>query len=389
MEQLAAPPGLKGLLVADTAIGSVRGHDGFYHYRQYDATDLARHQTFEAVCHLLLDGELPDQRQEATMRSELGRARRVSSNLIATLEPFIGGEFGGVVGGGNATPAALTPVAALRAALALVVDDTPIIDLTPTQRRAAVVQAIGAVPTIVAGVHRLERGQPPLESDPGLSHSTDFLRLVTGATPNPRLARAIETYLMLTVDHGFNASTFTARVVASTGTGVSGAIGAALAALTGPLHGGAPSRVLDMLDDIGNPADTETWARRQLDAGAKIMGFGHAVYRADDPRSTLLKEVAIGLGGELVERAEEVESRMLAFLAAWKPEATIVTNVEFYAAVVMHLAGLPQEVFTPTFATSRVVGWGAHLLEQAMDNKIIRPSARYVGPAPGPHRVTR
>jgi len=168
-------------------------------------------------------------------------------------------------------------------------------------------------------------------------------------------------------------------VITSTGAGVGSAFSGAIGALSGPLHGGAPSRVLDMIDAIGDPANTEAWAQAELDAGRKLMGFGHAVYRADDPRSTLLKEVAVGLGGNLVERAQQIEDRMLRFLATWKPNATIVTNVEFYAAVVMHLAGLDQDMFTPTFTTSRVVGWGAHLLEQAANNKIMRPKARYVG----------
>ncbi len=375
MSQQIAPPGLKGLIVADTEIGSVRGTEGYYHYRQFDAVELARHHTFEAVTHLLLDGELPERGQESVMRAQLGTARRVDTAVLDALAPFARAQ-------GLNGQATLTPMAALRAAVSLAVDDTAVIDLTPQERRQAVIRAIGTVPTILAGWHRMISGKSPLDPDPGLSHATDYLRMTTGATPNPRLARAVETYLMLTADHGFNASTFTARVAVSTGTGVSGAICAAVAALAGPLHGGAPSRVLDMLDDISDPANTESWARRQLEAGRKIMGFGHAVYRAEDPRSDLLKEVATGLGGEIVERANDVEERMLAFLAGWKPNAIIVTNVEYYAAIVMHLAGIPQEMFTPTFTTSRVVGWGAHLLEQSADNKIMRPSARYTGPAP-------
>ncbi len=370
MSQMIAPPGLKGLIVADTAVGSVRGDEGYYHYRQYDAARLARHHTFEAIAHLLIDGDLPEGGQESVMRSQLGTARRVKPRVFDAVAPF------------SQDSPPLSAMAALRAALSLATDDRPVIDLSPAERREAALQAIGAVPTILAGWHRLTSGHQPLNADPGLSHAADYLRMITGATPNPRLARAVETYLMLTADHGFNASTFTARVAISTGTGVNGAICAAVAALAGPLHGGAPSRVLDMLDDIGPVANTERWAQHQLETGNKIMGFGHAVYRADDPRSDLLKEVATGLGGELVDRAIEVEDRILRFLAQWKPEATIVTNVEFYAAVVMHLAGIPQEMFTPTFTTSRVVGWAAHLLEQAAGNKIIRPSARYVGPEP-------
>ncbi|MEM7274599.1 MAG: citrate/2-methylcitrate synthase [Actinomycetota bacterium] len=368
IDERIAPPGLKGLVVADTTIGSVRGEEGYFHYRALDALEVARHQTFEGAAHLLIDGTVPDAAQEASMRSELARARRIDGRIFDALAPFVGPE--------------LSPMAGLRAGLALVVDDTPTIDLSPSERRRIAIEAAGAVPTILAGLHRIGQGLAPLEADPGLGHASDYVRLVTGATPSPRNARAVETYLLLTADHGFNASTFTTRVVTSTGAGISGALSSAVAALSGPLHGGAPSRVLDMLDDIGDPAATERWAEARLAAGEKLMGFGHAVYRADDPRSLLLREVAIGLGGELVERALEIEDRMLRHLAAWKPDATIVTNVEFYAAVVMHLAGIPQEMFTPTFATSRAVGWVAHLLEQADNNKIMRPKARYVGPEP-------
>ncbi|MGI9596342.1 MAG: citrate/2-methylcitrate synthase [Acidimicrobiales bacterium] len=367
-DELIAPPGLKGLVVADTMIGSVRGAEGFYHYRDHDAIEIARHQTFEGAAHLLIDGALPTAAEESLFRAELARARMVDPRLFAVLAPFAGPE--------------LSPTAGLRAALSLIVDDTPTIDLSPTERRAIAVGAAGAVPTILAGLHRLGEGEAPLDADPGLGHASDFVRMVTGATPSPRLARAVETYLLLTADHGFNASTFTTRVVTSTGAGIGSILTGAVGALSGPLHGGAPSRVLDMFEAIGDPANTEAWARAELGAGNKLMGFGHAVYRAEDPRSLLLREIAQGLGGELVERAIEIEERMLRLLDDWKPGATLVTNVEYYAAVVLHLAGLPQEMFTPAFTTSRVVGWVAHLLEQASNNKIMRPKARYVGPEP-------
>lgn len=367
-EPMIAPPGLKGLVVADTAIGSVRGSEGFFHYRHLDALEVARHQTFEGAAHLLVDGTVADGAQESAMRSALAKGRRVDPGVFTALQPFVG--------------PGLSPMAGLRAALALTVDDTPTIDLGAQERRAIAIAAAGSVPTILAGLHRLSQGQTPLTADPGLGHASDYLRLVTGSTPIPRNARAVETYLLLTADHGFNASTFTSRVVTSTGAGIGSALSSAVAALSGPLHGGAPSRVLDMLEDIGDPANTEAWAAARLAAGDKLMGFGHAVYRADDPRSTLLREVAIGLGGEVVDRAVEIEDRMLRHLATWKPNATIVTNVEYYAAVVMHLAGIPQEMFTPTFTTSRVIGWIAHLLEQADNNKIMRPTARYTGPEP-------
>lgn len=368
VEEMVAPPGLKGLVVADTGIGSVRGSEGFYHYRKYDAIEVARHQTFEGAAHLLIDGHLPTAAEESAFRSELATARVVDQRLFGVLEGYVGPD--------------LSPTAGLRAALALLVDDTPTIDLSPAERRTIAIKAAGAVPTILAGLHRLSEGEKPLDADPGLGHAADYVRLVTGGNPTPRLARAVETYLLLTADHGFNASTFTTRVVTSTGAGIGSVLSSAVAALSGPLHGGAPSRVLDMIEAIGEPKNTERWASAELEAGNKLMGFGHAVYRADDPRSILLREVAIGLGGELVDRAMEIEERMLALLGRWKPEATIVTNVEYYAAVVLYLAGIPQEMFTPTFTTSRAIGWVAHLLEQADNNKIMRPKARYIGPEP-------
>ena len=363
---LIAPPGLKGLVVADTTVGSVRGDEGFFHYRDHDAVEIARHQTFEAATGLLLDGSLPAAADEAGVRSALAAQRCVDADTLAAIAG-LADQLGG-------------PLPGLRAALSLLVDDTPTLDLSPVERRDRVLRVIGATPTVLAALHRTSLGETVLTADPGLGHAADYIRMVTGATPPPRIARAVETYLLLTADHGFNASTFTTRVITSTGAGVGSAYAGAIGALSGPLHGGAPSRVLDMIHAIGDPAGTAAWAQAELEAGRKLMGFGHAVYRADDPRSLLLREIAIGLGGELVEQAIEIEERMLAFLAAWKPDATIVTNVEFYAAVVMHLAGIPQEMFTPTFTSSRVVGWGAHLLEQAADNKIMRPKARYVGP---------
>lgn len=369
--ELVAPPGLKGLIVADTEVGSVRGEEGFFHYREHDAVEVARHQTFEAAAALLIDGALPDQGSEGAFRAELATNRHIEPATMATLAAI--------------APHVATPLSGLRAAISLIVDDTPTLDLTHEERRSRVLRAIGSTPTILAALYRLDRGESPLDADPSLSHAADFVRMVTGTTPTPRIARAVETYLLLTADHGFNASTFTGRVITSTGAGVSSTYAGAIGALSGPLHGGAPSRVLDMIEAIGEPSNTEAWARAELEADRKLMGFGHAVYRAADPRSMLLKEAAVGLGGDLVEQAMEIEERMLAFLAEWKPNATIVTNVEFYAAVVMHLAGIDQDMFTPTFTCSRVVGWGAHLLEQAADNKIMRPKARYVGPPVGQH----
>ncbi len=206
--------------------------------------------------------------------------------------------------------------------------------------------------------------------------------MLTGTEPAPDVARAIGTYLISTVDHGFNASTFTARVVASTGADVGAAVVAAIGALSGPLHGGAPSRALALLDQIGTPDRIDEVVRPMIERGDKIMGFGHAVYRTDDPRSLMLRDVARELGGPLAAFAEQVESRVIELLDELKPGRGLKTNVEFYAGVVMEQCGVPRHMFTPTFASSRVIGWCANILEQAADNKIIRPSARYMGPPP-------
>ncbi|MGI9626781.1 MAG: citrate/2-methylcitrate synthase [Longimicrobiales bacterium] len=363
-----APPGLKGLIVADTTVGGVRGTEGFFHYRHYDACEVARLRAFEAAVLLLIDGELPSGDSEARFRKQLGTAR--------TLDPGARSVLSAVAAQTD------SPLSGLQALIPIFTANTPWLDLDAGQRRSAAVRVAAAVPTVLASLHRLGQGQEPVPPDPNLGHAADFVRMVTGTVAAPQLTRAVETYLTLTADHGFNASTFTTRVVASTGAGIGSVLASAVAALSGPLHGGAPSRVLDMINDIGDPDNTERWAQSAVQEGVKIMGFGHAVYRAEDPRSLLLRDVALGLGGDLVTTAQEIEERMLRFLADWKPSATIVTNVEFYAAVVLHLAGIPQEMFTPAFTTSRVFGWTAHLLEQASNNKILRPSARYVGESP-------
>lgn len=373
-DRLTAPPGLKGLVVADTAIGEVRGDQGLYHYRGRDACRLATTTRFEQLVGLLLD--IPDDEVDRA----LPHARsKVSPALITALTSAL------AVGQAddNGPP---SPLATLVGGLQASVDSTPTVDQTPQQRAAAAIDAIGVAPVLLAGAFRSSNGERPLAADPGRSHAADYLRLLTGREPTPVAVATVETYLNLTADHGFNASTFTARVIASTGADVPAAVTGAIGALNGPLHGGAPSRVLDMLNAIGDPGETERWARSTLESGRKIMGFGHAVYRTGDPRSAVLRQVADNFTEpherDLVARAEEIEQRLLSVLGHYRPNSPIVTNVEYYAAVVLHLAGVPQEMFTATFMVSRIAGWCAHILEQAAANKIMRPSSRYIGPPP-------
>jgi citrate synthase len=373
---LEAPRGLAGVVVTDTRIGDVRGREGFYHYRQYSAVDLARTRGFEDVWHLLVHGELPDAGQRAAFAAETAALRRLPDEVRAALPAIAaaGGRSG--------------PLAGMRTALSLLgaaKGFRPVYDIDADRRRQDTVEAAAAVPTLLTALHRLGNGLEPVEPRTDLSYAANYLYMLTGSVPAEPHARAIEQYLISTIDHGFNASTFTARVIASTGADVAACLAGAVAALSGPLHGGAPSRALDTLDEIGTPDRIEPWVRQRVLAGERIMGFGHAIYRTEDPRSRMLREVAQRFGGPRVDFAVEVERHVEAILAELKPGRELHTNVEYYAGVVMELCGLPREMFTPTFAAARAVGWSANILEQAEDTKIIRPVARYVGPeAPAP-----
>ncbi|MFI8233000.1 citrate synthase/methylcitrate synthase [Streptomyces sp. NPDC085900] len=365
------PRGLAGVVVTDTSIGDVRGLEGFYHYRQYSAVELARTRGFEDVWHLMVHGELPDAARRDAFVAETVALRRLPDEVRAVL-PAIAAASGGS-----------GPLAGMRTALSLLAAAKgfrPVYDTGADERRGDTLVATAAVPTLLAALHRLEWGLEPVEPREDLLYAANYLYMLTGSEPEPRQARAIEQYLISTIDHGFNASTFTARVIASTGADVAACLVGAVGALSGPLHGGAPSRALDTLDAIGTPDRINPWIRERVLAGDRIMGFGHAIYRTEDPRSRMLREVALGFGGPRVEFAVEVERQVEAILAELKPGRELHTNVEFYAGVVMELCGLPREMFTPTFAAARTVGWSANILEQAEDRKIIRPVARYVGP---------
>ncbi|MGV9501427.1 citrate synthase/methylcitrate synthase [Streptomyces sp. NPDC003642] len=370
------PRGLAGVVVTDTRIGDVRGLEGFYHYRQYSAVDLAQTRGFEDVWHLLVHGELPDAARGAAFTRETAALRRLPEEVRAALPAIAaaGGRSG--------------PLAGMRTALSLLgaaKGFRPVYDIDTDQRRRDALEAAAAVPTLLTALHRLGRGLDPVEPREDLSYAANYLYMLTGSVPDDGHARAVEQYLISTIDHGFNASTFTARVIASTGADVAACLAGAVAALSGPLHGGAPSRALDTLDAIGSPDRIDAWVRERVLAGERIMGFGHAIYRTEDPRSRMLREVAQKFGGPRVDFAVEVERHVEAILAELKPGRELHTNVEYYAGVVMELCGLPREMFTPTFAAARVVGWSANILEQAEDTKIIRPVARYVGPkAPAP-----
>lgn len=372
-EASATPKGLSGVVVAETEIGDVRGQEGFYHYRQYSAVDLARNLDLEEVWYHLIHGQLPSASQRAAFADEIRALANIPTEIKALLHE---------VSQATDDPA---PLNTLRTAISIVAQwfrFKPSLDISHEELMANGLQICAIVPSLIAALHRIRNGQEIIDPRPDLGYTANYLYMISGEVPAPEVARAIEQYQILTIDHGFNASTFTARVIISTGADVGAAMAGAVGALSGPLHGGAPSRALDMLHAIREPANARPWVREMVQNGERIMGFGHRVYKTHDPRSLLLREVAQRLGGDLVELAVGVETAIEEVLAELKPGRELYANVEYYAAVVMNRCGLPPELFTPTFASSRVIGWSAHILEQASDNRIIRPSARYVGPQP-------
>jgi citrate synthase len=352
---IEVPRGLNGVVVAETAVSDVNGEAGFYVYRGHSAVDLARERSFEDVWHLLVLGDLPDADERAVFAERVAAASSEARmpELIAAVAAYGDRPL-------DALRAVWTLVASVRRSPAL-------FDLDGEGRLEEAIRFAAITPIVLGG-----------GGATGAGVVANYLEGVTGRTPDDAHVRALTAYLIAAMDHGFNASTFTARVIASTGADMASCLSGALGALSGPLHGGAPARALDSLDRAGD--DPAGWIAGELASGRRLMGFGHAVYRTADPRSDLLREVARGLGGARVVRALAFQEEAERQLAQRRPDRPLHANVEFYAAVVMEQCGIPREMFTPTFALARTIGWTAHVLEQARDPKIIRPSARYVGP---------
>jgi citrate synthase len=357
--------GLDGVVVADTQLSDVDGELGRLVIRGHDVESLALANDFEAVCALLWNGVLPDAAEHAELRARLGRARVRAFGRL----PYLGDSLEGADG-----------MECLRAALAHLRASA----LDPAELH---VELTAAVAVFAAAWARRRRGVSALAPDPSLSHAADYLRMASAHGSDPARSRALDAYLVTAADHGMNASTFTARVVASTESDAVSAVVAALGALKGPRHGGAPGPVLAMLDAIGAPERAADWIAAELAAGRRIMGMGHRVYRVRDPRAAVLERAverlrAAGLRSDRLDLARAVEAVAVASLGERRPERRLAANVEFYTAVILDAIGLPQELFSPTFAVARVAGWLAHVDEQARGGRLIRPASRYVGPAP-------
>jgi citrate synthase len=358
--ELMINSGLDGIVAAATRLSHVDGERGELVIAGFHVGDLAEHACFEETTWLLWYGELPSTTQLASFRAELTAARGLSPSAVALLR--------------DCARANLDPMDALRAAAGTI------------SLRSDEPAAIAAViPVMVAAYWRLQRGRDPLVPRPDLGHAENFLYLLNGDLPDREKVRGLETYLNTVVDHGLNASTFTARVITSTGSDLVSAIVGALGALKGPLHGGAPGPALDMVFEIADASRAEAFLRRKIEAGEKLMGFGHRVYKVRDPRADVLAKAAERMytrAGDmsLYRLVRSVEETAVRLLEEYKPGRRLQTNVEYYTALLLHGLGLEASLFTPTFAIARVSGWIAHALEQRRANRIIRPQSEYVGP---------
>jgi len=348
--------GLEGVNAADTRISHVDGERGQLVIIGSDVEQLATSTGFEQVAHAMLEQGCG----ESIAASALGDARARAWQLLPRL--------------GDAL-AATDGMDSLRVSLAHL--------WASGDEIADALTAIGAAPVFVAAWSRTHRGLAPIAPSPELDHATDYLRMTTGDPPEPAAAKALGAYLVTVSDHGMNASTFTARVIASTASDLISAVVGAVGALKGPLHGGAPGPVLDMLDAIGTPANAEAWLLTELAAGNRIMGMGHRIYRVRDPRAAVLELAVKPLNTPRLELAHAVETAATKILRERKPDRPLAANVEFYTAVLLDAVGLPREQFSPTFAVGRIAGWCAHVLEQRRSGKLIRPASTYVGRMPG------
>jgi len=354
-------PGLEGIVASQTAISMVDGANGRLVYQGYVIADLAEEMSFEEVAFLLWEGRLPTRAELEALSLELAANRSLTQAANITLD---------------ALPSDTDPMDVLRS----------VVSVQGVEHRLAkptvplAIHAAASFPTILAMFHRRQLGLEPIQPRRELGHAANYLYMLNGKESSPEIVRALNTYLVLLADHGMNASTFAARVIASTESDLISALVGAIGALKGPAHGGAPAAVIEQLELIGTADKAEQWMRDARKRKVKFMGFGHRIYRVYDPRAKILKEMCRRMNPKFYDLATRVEEVALQILHEEHPERPQSTNVEFYSAGVLQAVGLPREFFTPTFAVSRVAGWSAHVLEQSANNRIIRPQSEYVGP---------
>ena len=352
-------PGLKDIVAAETRLSHVDGEAGELVIAGYPLEEIAERATYEEMVHLLWHGALPTAAVLDRFTGELAACRALSGASLGILR--------------NAATERRPVIDAVRMAVA---------SLPSTDDESDARRLVAGLPSVVAAYWRLLQGKQPIEPDPGLGHVANLLFMLYGEHPGDERVRAFTTYLNTVIDHGMNASTFTARVIVSTRSDFISAVTGAIGALKGPLHGGAPGPVISMLEAIGDVGNAESYLREKLESGERLMGFGHAVYRVRDPRADVLSRAATSFFAhedELYTLALHVEKTAIKLLEEYKPGRRLQTNVEFYTALLLKGLGLHPDLFTPMFAVGRVAGWTAHCIEQRAVDRIYRPGSVYTG----------
>ncbi len=367
-----APKGLEGIVAAETNISFIDGTAGVLEYVGIPIDDLARHSTFEETVFLLWNGRLPTSRELADFCSQLRSRYTIPGSIAGLMAGF---------------PKTAQPMHVLRTMVSALgtVDENPN-DNDVASARDKALTILGCAPAIVAGFDRQRKGLDPIAPDPEKSFAENFLYMLNAEAPTPTMARAFDVCMILHADHGLNNSTFTTRVIISTLSDVYSALSGAVGSLRGPLHGGANEGVMHMLNEIPSVDDVEPYVMKKLANKDRIMGFGHRVYKAYDPRATYLKTLAKQLAqdtgnSDLYEKSRRIEEIMEREVAA----KGIYPNVDFYSATTYHSIGLELDLFTPMFALSRIGGWSGHMIEQLADNRLYRPKADYIGPHDAPY----
>lgn len=356
-------PGLEGVIAGETAISTVGGGAGL-RYRGYPIEQLAQDGTFLEIAYLLLHGELPNQEQLADFQTIVSDASTVDPSILEFL-----GEL----------PLHTPGMDSLRTAISAVGNFDPQVEETGRDANIAkATRLLAQIPALIAARYRKSRGKDLIPPNPGFSFAGNLLYTITGNEPSPLHERAMDVSLTLYAEHEFNASTFTSRVVASTGSDMYSAVTAGVGALKGPLHGGANERVMEILDEVGSPANAQEWVDNALAEKRRIMGFGHRVYKTGDPRAVILREycreLAEDCGNTDLEEIADTIERVV------REEKGLPPNLDWPSARLYHYLGLEVELYTPLFVASRVTGWAAHVIEQSENNRLIRPRSQYIGP---------
>ncbi|HWL82177.1 MAG TPA: bifunctional 2-methylcitrate synthase/citrate synthase [Roseomonas sp.] len=357
--------GLVGVVADVSAVSKVMPETNSLTYRGYAVQDLAEQCSFEEVAYLLWNGELPSATQLAEFRREEAANRAIGPALHQAIKAF---------------PHDAHPMDAIRTAVSFMgLEDPETADTAEPATRRKAMRLLAKIPTAIAAAHRAAKGLEPVAPDPKLSFAENFFHVVLGKVPQPEVVKAFDVSLILYAEHGFNASTFTARTVTSTGADLHGAVTAAIAALKGPLHGGANEAVMHMLSEIGDPTKAAAWLQGRFDHKALVMGFGHRVYKHGDSRVPTMTKYAEKMAEVVGDRRWMEMSRILA--AEMLEKKNIHPNLDFPAGPAYHLMGFDIPLFTPIFVASRITGWAAHVIEQAADNRLIRPLSHYTGAA--------